>query len=127
MPRTSASTLIGPGPAGKFDETGAWLASAYQDGNILTGFYHAEEHADYANGGQTHKSIAFAQSFDGGKTFVKPNYPNNQIITSNQPEKPGWITGVGDLTVVQFNGYYYAYVLDDEQNGEAGRRTRTER
>eukprot|EP01112_Ceratiomyxa_fruticulosa_P009360 TRINITY_DN243_c0_g1_i1.p1 TRINITY_DN243_c0_g1~~TRINITY_DN243_c0_g1_i1.p1 ORF type:complete len:1053 (+),score=192.49 TRINITY_DN243_c0_g1_i1:505-3663(+) len=101
-------------PAGpdstKFDYCGAWMMRAFTNaGGAINGFYHAEYSCDYSNNGQTHKSAAWAQSFDGGKTFTKPNYPNNRIIDSNAQPGIGYSTGEGDIGVVQWRGYYYLY------------------
>lgn len=109
-----SSPVIGAGPGGSnggnFDGCGAWLMSVEQDGSIFRGWYHAEKQCDYTNGGQTHKSAAYAQSSDG-LTFSKINYPNNQVLTgtaSNIPT-PGKQTGEGDISVVKFGSYYYMY------------------
>jgi len=107
----TGQVAIDKGTKGNFDECGSWLASAYQDVNIIRAWYHAEQSCDYATG-TTNKSVAYAESYDGGKTFVKPNYPLNQILTGTGTPTEGQQTGLGDFTVVKFNGYYYAYFIN---------------
>eukprot|EP01113_Clastostelium_recurvatum_P034886 TRINITY_DN4791_c0_g1_i1.p1 TRINITY_DN4791_c0_g1~~TRINITY_DN4791_c0_g1_i1.p1 ORF type:complete len:538 (-),score=80.63 TRINITY_DN4791_c0_g1_i1:42-1655(-) len=103
-------TTLGAGPKGSLDECGAWLNSADVQGNQIAGWYHAECLCDY-DVGQTHKSVAYAQSSDLGKTFVKVNYPNNHVITgANFTAKE--TTGAGDHTVVTYGGYYYMFYYE---------------
>lgn len=101
--------VLFPGPA--FDTCGAWLMGAYQDGPTVRGWYHAETECGLAYNFQTHKSIAYAESYDGGLTWDKPGYPDNQIITA-----PGYIPDAlyddeGDFSVVVNGEYFYLYFL----------------
>lgn len=98
-------------PGAAFDSCGAWLMGAYQDGGIVRGWYHAETACNYASNFQTHKSLAYVESSDGGLTWTKPGYPNNQIITA-----PGYIPDAlyddeGDGSVVVNGDYFYLYFL----------------
>lgn len=100
------SPVIGPGAS--FDYCGAWLMSAYQDGPIVRGWYHAE--AITPGVWCALKTIAYAESYDGGLTFVKPNYPHNQIITA--PPIPNLdFDDEGDFYVTRNGDYYYLYFL----------------
>jgi hypothetical protein len=96
------------GSQGNFDECGAWLQSA-TIASIARGWYHAESNCNYSSG-ITKKSMAYAESVDGGKTWTKPGYPANQIITSsadvaNDPNR----NSVGDGHVLQVGNYYYLF------------------
>ncbi|EDQ87286.1 uncharacterized protein MONBRDRAFT_27516 [Monosiga brevicollis MX1] len=97
------------------DTCGSWLNAVMYDPSedVVRGWYHEEWECDYARNSYTNKSIAYAESHDGGYNFSKPNYPDNYIITS----PPGnssttHQTGEGDHTVVRVGDYYYLYFLD---------------
>ena len=107
----SPAEVIGPGPAGNFDECGAWLQAVSPIGNIIRGWYHAEKSCDYSQG-QTDKSVGYAESYDGGKTFNKWNYPNNKVLRGITSATSGTQTGAGDQTVVRWKDYYYMYFLE---------------
>jgi len=104
-----------------FDDCGAWLMRAFSEGGIVRGFYHAEAFCDYDNNGQTRKSGAYCESTDGGITFDKVNYPNNQILETDTPILIGQATGEGDFGVVVKDGYYYMFFsnVDDNSLGVA--------
>src|SRR5205814_6523985 len=102
-------------------EGGAWLQSAYFDGNIVRGWYHAETNTHYGaitapNGVQyadiTHKSVGYVESNDGGLTFTKPNYPSNQVLSPYTPDANtcadpmGCELGIGDMTVTRMGDYF---------------------
>ncbi len=107
----SDPAVIAAGAAGSFDECGAWLQAVEDDGAIVRGFYHAEEKCDYSIG-QTRKSVAYAESNDGARTFTKRNYPGNQIITGSNVFAPGTSTGSGDHGVIRWHGDYWMYYID---------------
>lgn len=67
--------------ANEFDHCGSWLNATWRDGSIVRGWYHAETDCNY-DLGITHKSIAYAESYDGGRIFVKVGYPHNQVLTA---------------------------------------------
>lgn len=70
-----------PGSEGNWDELGAWLNGIYTDDkNILHGFYHGETRFQPISGVRNCAALGYACSEDGGKTWVKPNYPANKII-----------------------------------------------
>lgn len=98
------------GQSGRFDECGAWLYSVNKlDENHWLGWYHAENECPYT-GGQTHASTAFTESFDGGRTWQKPNYPYNQIITADiqfngHPASDDTSGG----RVIKINDYFYMF------------------
>lgn len=104
----------GTSPA--FDWCGAWLNGAVRDGPVIRAWYHAEESCAYRtdpNNPATRKSIAYAESTDGGRTFAKPGYPNNLVITAPPNSAPGaggdW--GEGDHRVLRVGDYYYLYFV----------------
>ena len=97
-----ASPVLSAGSPGEFDNGGIWLYSVHrlQNGDLL-GFYHAEDHEfpPHTNPSKiAWKSIARAQSTDGGVTWTK----SGQIITASTPKPsgpPAW-GGPGDHSTV---------------------------
>ena len=117
----------------RFDECGAMISGVVVDADepsVLRAWYHAEQKdglaCDYstAGEGQTHKSIAHAKSVDGGITFTKPGWYDNQVITrhadpleNGEPGIDGEVSGRGDFGLIRSddfdgNDYYYIYYLD---------------
>ncbi|WP_183093989.1 hypothetical protein, partial [Nocardioides stalactiti] len=101
-----------------FDWCGAWLDAVVpdeRDPDLLRAWYHAEDDCAYlAN--ETHKSIAYAESRDGGLTFTKPRHPDNQVVTSPTGSAAGHHTGRGAPSVLRrgrFLWMYYLNVLPD--------------
>ena len=47
---------------------------------IVRGYYHQEWNCNYSDHSFTNKSVAYAESHDGGRSFQKPDYPSNSII-----------------------------------------------
>jgi hypothetical protein len=94
-----------------FDACGRWLQAVQVDSNVVRGFYHAEDDCDYANN-QTNKSVAYAESHDGGQTFTLPGYPNNQVLTGTNAPATGQITGAGDHGIVAWHGSYWMYFVN---------------
>lgn len=94
--------VLEAGPAGSFDNGGAWLYSVF----CITerqwlGFYHAEDHAwpGFENPDKiAWKSVALCGSNDAGRTWQKLG----PILTSAdaKPAQPTW-GGVGDFCVVR--------------------------
>lgn len=98
----------------EFDWCGAWLDAVepdQQDPGLLRAWYHAEADCAYT-ANQTHKSIAYAESRDGGLTFTKPGYPDNQVVRSPNGGTAGHHTGRGAPSVVRRGGYFYLYYQD---------------
>lgn len=94
------------GPAGAFDSCGAWLMGAYEDETVVRGWYHAEGSCPIAYQ-ETRKTIAYAESYDGGASFTKLG----QIISA-----PGYIPDTlyddeGDFSIVVNGDYFYLYFL----------------
>ena len=58
---------------------------------------------------QTRKSVAYAESRDGGRTFTKPGYPDNQVVRSPTDATEGQRTGRGDTSMVRRGKYFYMY------------------
>jgi hypothetical protein len=100
--------VLGAGES--FDSCGAWLNSAVREDGIIRGWYHAETECAYP---ATAKSVAYALSTDGGKTFVKPNYPDNQVITAppNAAATADGEVGEGDQHVIRVGDYYRMYFV----------------
>ncbi len=106
-----ANSILGAGTGTNFDNCGAWLQSLAFADNIIKGWYHAEKDCNYQIG-QTHKSVGYVESYDGGQTFVKPNYPNNVVLQGSVPQQPNMNTGAGDQTVVRWKNNLYMYFMD---------------
>src|SRR3989344_2587107 len=107
---------LGPGTGTNFDSLGSWLAAVYKDSkNRLHGFYHAEPSANITNGNYFFRnaSIGYAYSDDGGKTWTKPNYPKNEVISSK--EYP--IEGEPSLVVQGNFLYLYFGAIVDAKTG----------
>jgi hypothetical protein len=104
----SSQIVLSPGAQGSFDDCGAWLVSAYEiTSTHWIGWYHAEHACDYAEG-ITHKSMAFAESFDGGRTWQKTGYPDNQVITPDaQYAGNPLLDRAGDAKIIQQGDYFY--------------------
>jgi hypothetical protein len=108
-----SSIVLAKGTDGNFDGCsggGAWLNSTWTDPSnpsFVRGWYHAESGCDPAG---NRKSIGYAESYDGGLTFTKPDYPNNQVITA-----PARFTdpaqGEGDQHVIRVGNYFYMYFV----------------
>lgn len=98
----------------EFDWCGSWLDAVerdLQDPGLLRAWYHAEADCAYT-ANQTHKSIAYAESRDGGLTFTKPDYPDNQVVRSPYGGASGHHTGRGAPSVVRRDGHFYLYYQD---------------
>ena len=95
-----------------FDSCGAWLNSVWQDGDVIRGWYHAETECAFP---ETRKSVAYAESYDGGNTFVKPNYPNNQVITASPIYTNHNNDDEGDHRVIRIGNYLYMYFLSNHR------------
>jgi hypothetical protein len=105
-------TGLGPSPnATDLDHCGAWLNAAWFDGALLHGYYHQEWQCDYANNFMTNKSIGYAVSDDGGRSFSKPGHPNNAIITAPNTTLAHQ-SGEGDHGVMQMGEFLMLYFRD---------------
>jgi hypothetical protein len=113
--RPEEGHVMDKGPKGMFDACGAWLHSTWRDGSVIRGWYHAESPTPACNANDwiTRRSIAYAESHDGGKTFVKPNYPQNQVITvpsgytrPNQDDE-------GAPCVIRVGDFFHMYFLSN--------------
>ena len=99
-------TVLQPGTG--FDSCGAWLNSTWQDGSVTRAWYHAETACNYPT---THKSIAYAESYDGGRTFRKPSYPANQVIIAPPYYTDPDQDDEGDHRILQAGDYLYLYFV----------------
>eukprot|EP01084_Bolivina_argentea_P138538 243854_1 len=109
---------LNPGPSkNDYDFCGDWLNAPINNLNgdalnIVHGFYHEEWKCDYAHNLYTNKSIAYALSTNGGLSFTKPNYPNNQII-SPPNSTTQHTTGEGDHQIAVINSStLYLYFME---------------
>ena len=109
-----ATTVLKAGAPGMFDECGAWLQSVaraptLQHPNRYIGWYHAEHSCDYTTG-ITVKTMAYAESNDGGGTWQKPGYPTNQVLTpSRDVIGDSRKNSVGDGRVLRIGDYFYLF------------------
>lgn len=113
------------------DACGAWIAgSIYKDTKNAEhwyGWYHAERNClrgDREGGERTHMSIAYTESFDGGNTWKKPNYPNNRIITADTAFNGNSARDdTGAPRIIQIKDHFYIfYQSDSTQESVVGRR-----
>lgn len=111
---TPGFAIEGGSDPSAFDYCGAWLNSAFQDSNVIRGWYHAEHECNYGQNLETHKSVGYAESYDGGLTFTKPNYPNNQVITAPVTNPSPDADDEGDHRVIRVGDYLYMYFLATE-------------
>lgn len=109
-----AQTLVLNAQPSTYNACGLWMngEKASASGSYF-GLVHAETNCDYANNGQTHKSMALATSSDQGATWSL----QGQIITSSQLPAIGTATGEGDCTWVNDASYLYAYCLNTADYG----------
>jgi hypothetical protein len=114
-----AFTGLGPDPdAGAYSHCGKWINAAWVDAQgAAHAFYHQEWNCDYAKGGYTNKSIAYAVSTDGGLTFAPQPMPGpgnpgaNQIIAGNNFSSTHQ-TGEGDHSVFQLGDFLYLFFIE---------------
>jgi hypothetical protein len=116
--------------AGALDHCGCWLqAAASLPGDPpgrVRGWYHEEWRCDYAHKGYTNKSVAYAESQDGGVTFEKKGWPHNQIIQASGANTTataarGQQVGEGDHSVAVVGPWIYLFF--HEWDSTPGRRT----
>lgn len=95
------------------DRCGAWVLSAIYDDPLKkdpqhkVGWYHAEDRCNY-DIGETHMTTSFMKSTDGGKTWKKPKYPHNQILTADRSLQGDPRTDdTANGRIILQNGYYY--------------------
>ena len=108
---------LSPGTA--TDQCGAWPTSSYQISGTWYLFVHNEGPCDYVDPlgsgqiGYTNESSSLWSSSTGAPgtwTAVTGANSPGTIISSLEPLAPGWLTGVGDATMIPgTDGYMYAY------------------
>ncbi len=96
------------------DYGGVWLSgtSFVPKDNIIQGIYHAETHSgtDAPSLNNTITTTAYIRSVDGGKTWIKPNYPNNVLMTGvGNPDKMG---GTDPDSLIQMGNDTYLYSFE---------------
>lgn len=116
---SGALNLIGPaltrGASGSFDQCGAWLNSTYLDSAVIRGWYHAE---GGACGSGDLRTVGYAESRDGGRTFTKP--ANNQVITAPMRfQQDATDASEGDQHVIQIGSWFYMYFVAQRCHGDA--------
>ena len=103
------------------DHCGCWLQAAASlpadKPGLVRGFYHEETDCDYARNGFTNKSIAYAESTDGGLSFTKTGWPHNQIIrptgaNTTATAARGQQVGEGDHSVVVVGGWLLLFFYE---------------
>ena len=104
------------------DHCGCWLQGvaslpSTDKPGLVRGFYHEEWKCNYTNNGFTNKSIAYAESHDGGLTFVKKGWPDNQIIlpslgNTTQRGSRGQQIGEGDHSVVTVGKWIWLFFTE---------------
>lgn len=111
------------------DHCGCWLqavASLKADPpGLVRGFYHEEYQCNYSRNGYTNKSIAYAESVDGGLSFAKTGWPNNQII---QPTRANGTStaargdqiGEGDHSIVTVGSWMWIFFREWNVEGTPG-------
>ena len=105
------------GLKGNWDELGSWLNGVYcDDEHVLHGFYHAETRFRPISEARNRASLGYAYSRDGGKSWIKSDYPDNQIITG-QNGMP--YAGDGHLTVMPDALRFYFCQMDGQYAAES--------
>jgi hypothetical protein len=114
-------TGLDPDPStSSYSHCGKWMNSAVvdpDDNSTIHAFYHQEWKCDYSDGGYTNKSVAYAVSTDGGRTFVPTPAPSADDPAANQIIA-GWNTtsvhqtGEGDHGVVLLGDYLYLFFIE---------------
>jgi hypothetical protein len=115
------------GAVGTFDGCGAWLSSVYQVTKThWVGWYHAEAPGaddkglcDYADASTVWR-VAFAESFDAGKTWKKPSYPNNKVLTQDTALNGPITEDAGNPRVIRVGDYLYMFFQAATSNTGAG-------
>lgn len=116
---TNQRRVLRKGDTGRFDHCGAWLLGSVHQvtSTHWVGWYHAESPNPSDDGrcvfkdGRTRWSMAFTQSFDGGRTWRKSNYPNNQVLTQDSGLLGDPFTeDAGNARIFAAeDGYFYAF------------------
>eukprot|EP00037_Helgoeca_nana_P028624 m.337593 g.337593 ORF g.337593 m.337593 type:complete len:302 (+) comp27796_c0_seq6:46-951(+) len=89
VPGPATIGSIGATDPAALDHCGCWLQAVADlpadKPGVVRGFNHEEFKCDYAHNSYTNKSIAYAESTDGGGSFTKVGWPSNQIIQAAGP------------------------------------------
>ena len=133
---TTPGLLAARSPGTATDQCGSWPTSAYKIGTLWYLFVHNEGPCDYVDPlgsgqiGYTNESSSMWTSTTGAPGTWTPltgaGSPGT-IISSLAPIVPGWLTGVGDATMIPGDdGFMYAYAtfygplsINDYQNAVA--------
>ncbi len=108
--------IINRGSAGKFDECGAWMQGSIQKltARHWIAFYHSEgkgpgqDKCDHY-GDTTVWRMAMVETTNGGKTWKRPNYPNNVVVTGVDATISTGVTNAGTGRVVKVGNFYYMF------------------
>jgi len=107
--------ILDRGRAGRFDECGAWMLSIQRLARRhWIGFYHAENKgANLAKcdhiADTTVWRMAIAETTNGGRTWFRPNYPNNVILTGTGADQNSGQRHAGNGRVVKVGNYFYMF------------------
>jgi hypothetical protein len=113
---TNSRIILDRGGAGKFDQCGAWMQGSVQKltSSHWIAFYHAEgkgpgEDTCDHYGDTTVWRMAMAETTNGGKTWKRPNYPNNVVVTGVGATRRTGVTNAGTGRVVKVGNYLYMF------------------
>jgi len=114
------NTITATSPGISTNQCGSWPTSTYKVGSTWYMLVHNEGPCDYSdplgNGqiGYTNESMSLWQSTTaapGSWTAVTGSGSPGTIISSTITPIPGWVTGIGDSTMIPgSDGYMYVYV-----------------
>ncbi|MEO8285761.1 MAG: DNRLRE domain-containing protein [Chloroflexota bacterium] len=99
------------GSTGQFDSCGAWMNSTYRTGSLIRAWYHSETDGPVCTSAPSKKAVGYAESTDGGRTYYKPNYPNNKVISAPSRFTDPVQASEADQKVIQVGNYLYMYFM----------------
>ena len=104
--------LEGSHNASRLDQCGEWLNAVIvdpEDAAIVHGYYHEEWQCNYSRHGYTNKSIGYARSTDGGRSFAKLGVDSSIITPPLGNTTTEHQTGEGDHGVARFGDELLLY------------------
>ena len=125
---THARVIIPRGQPGRFDDCGAWRNGSVQKltARHWIGFYHAEGSTP-GNGCDAYDTtnvdrMAMVETTNAGRTWRRPNYPNNVVLTGEGATASGGKANASGGRTVRVGDYYYAFfrTARGAQPGESG-------
>ena len=100
------------------DHCGCWLQAVADlpadKAGVVRAWYHEEYRCNYTHNGYTNKSVAYAESRDGGLSFEKIGWPHNAIIQASGANTSataarGQQVGEGDHSVVAAGAWLWLF------------------